>query len=101
MAKAGYLQLFHQLAVDTVIPEAVAREIQKAPPSDPARKILESGWGRRASPKEIPPTIVEWGLGAGESAVLTAAPVLPSVARYLQAKGLCSSRSSGEPAEEV
>ena len=77
MAKAGYLQLFHQLAVNIVIPEAVAREIQQAPSSDPARKALESGWGERASPNEIPPTIVEWGLGTGETAVLALAAERP------------------------
>lgn len=73
MAKAGYLQIFDHLAETLLIPEAVAQEIMEAPASDPARKALESGWGRRASPGQIPPTILEWGLGHGESAVLALA----------------------------
>lgn len=63
MAKAGYLHLFDQLAVNILIPEAVAQEIQAAPAADPARKALESGWGKKAS-QAIPSTIVEWGLGS-------------------------------------
>jgi predicted nucleic acid-binding protein len=70
MAKAGYLHLFEQLAGRLLIPESVAREILAAPSSDPARKALESGWGERASPREVPWTVLEWGLGSGESGVL-------------------------------
>lgn len=46
MAKAGYLHLFDELAAKRLIPEPVAREILAAPPSDPARKALESGLGK-------------------------------------------------------
>jgi predicted nucleic acid-binding protein len=70
MAKAGYLHLFDELAAKLLIPEPVAREILAAPPSDPARKALESGWGDRISPREVPSTVLEWGLGSGESGVL-------------------------------
>ena len=70
MAKAGYLHLFDQLAARLLIPEPVAREILAAPPSDPARKALESGWGERMAPGEVPLTVLEWGLGSGESGVL-------------------------------
>ena len=73
LAKAGYLHLFDTLAAAVLIPEAVAQEILNGPPSDPARKALESGWGRRLSPSNIPEMILEWGLGAGESAVLSLA----------------------------
>jgi predicted nucleic acid-binding protein len=73
MAKAGYLHLFEQLAAHILIPESVAREILVAPSSDPAREALEGGWGERASPREIPPSILEWGLGSGESGVLALA----------------------------
>lgn len=58
MAKAGYLHLFDQLAAKLLIPDAVVREILAAPPSDPARKALESGWGERASPREVPLTVL-------------------------------------------
>ncbi|HEV7671742.1 MAG TPA: DUF3368 domain-containing protein [Thermoanaerobaculia bacterium] len=69
LAKAGYLDLLGQLA-SLIVPEAVAREIEAGPVSDPARKALEAGWGARAAPREIPKSVVEWGLGVGESAVL-------------------------------
>ena len=76
MAKAGHLQLFDQLATVLIL-DAVVREILKGPLSDPARKVLESGWGRRISPIPIPEAVLEWGLGAGESAVLASALVRP------------------------
>jgi predicted nucleic acid-binding protein len=69
LAKAGYLHLLDQLA-SLLVPEAVAEEIAAGPASDPARKALEDGWGSRAAPREIPESVVEWGLGVGESAVL-------------------------------
>jgi predicted nucleic acid-binding protein len=73
MAKAGYLHLFEQLAAQILIPESVADEILAAPSSDPAREALEGGWGERASAREIPSPILEWGLGRGESGVLALA----------------------------
>ena len=77
MAKADYLQLFEQLATDLLIPEPVAQEILASPPSDPARKALESGWGKITFLKEIPSEILEWGLGKGESGVLALAVERP------------------------
>jgi predicted nucleic acid-binding protein len=70
LAKAGYLDLLSSLTPDVVVPDAVAAEILAGSPADPARKALESGWGHRASPREISVKVLEWGLGAGESAVL-------------------------------
>ena len=72
LAKAGYLQLLDQLA-SVLVPEAVAREVEAGPAADPARKALESGWGSRAAPQGIPGSVLEWGLGAGETAVLALA----------------------------
>jgi len=72
LAKAGYLHLFDQLA-SVLIPEAVVHEVEAGPDTDPARKALEDGWGARSSPREIPGAVLEWGLGAGESAVLALA----------------------------
>lgn len=77
MAKAGYLHLFEQLAAKLLIPEPVAREILAAPLSDPARKALESGWGERVSPREMPSAVLEWGLGSGESGVLALSLEIP------------------------
>lgn len=69
LAKAGYLHLLDQLTA-ILVPEAVVREISAGPASDPARKALLDGWGTRSTPRGIPETVLEWGLGAGESAVL-------------------------------
>lgn len=69
LAKVGHLHLLDQLA-SILVPEAVVREIAAGPDSDPARRALEDGWGTRSAPGEIPESVLEWGLGAGESAVL-------------------------------
>lgn len=83
MAKAGYLHLFEQLAAHVLIPESVVREILIAPASDPARKALEGGWGERASPRTMDSAILEWGLGSGESGVLTLALERPGCVAVL------------------
>jgi predicted nucleic acid-binding protein len=70
LAKAGYLDLLEQLPTDLLIPTAVRDEILDGPPSDPAREALQSGWGQTVSPGLVPEAVLEWGLGAGESAVL-------------------------------
>jgi predicted nucleic acid-binding protein len=70
LAKAGFLDLLDKLAPKLIVPEAVASEVLAGPEMDPARKTLETGWGNRASPRVIPERVLEWGLGAGESAVL-------------------------------
>ncbi|HEX3527156.1 MAG TPA: DUF3368 domain-containing protein [Thermoanaerobaculia bacterium] len=70
LAKAGFLDLLGKLAPDLIVPEAVASEVLAGPATDPARKTLETGWGNRVSPRIIPERVLEWGLGAGESAVL-------------------------------
>lgn len=70
LAKAGHLDLLAKLADELWMPDAVVGEVLAGPASDPARLALEAGWGKRISPKHIPQTLVEWGLGAGETAVL-------------------------------
>jgi hypothetical protein len=70
LAKAGGLGLLERVAPELWLPEVVAREILDGPPEDPARRAIESGWGKRISSRPIPGEILEWGLGVGESAVL-------------------------------
>jgi predicted nucleic acid-binding protein len=60
------------------LPEAVANEILAGPASDPARQALQAGWGQRVSVQDIPADLLEWGLGAGETAVLVLAQQRPS-----------------------
>lgn len=63
-----------------MVPEAVAREILQAPAQDAARRALESGWGSQPVPVTPEPEVLEWGLGAGESAVLSLAKQRRAVA---------------------
>lgn len=72
LAKTGHLHLLEQLA-SVLVPEVVAQEVGAGPETDPARRALENGWGARATPREIPAAVLEWGLGAGESSVLALA----------------------------
>jgi predicted nucleic acid-binding protein len=70
LAKAGYLRLLQELPDELVLPDAVAAEVLAGPETDPARKALEAGWGVRQAPAAIPPELLEWSLGPGETAVL-------------------------------
>jgi predicted nucleic acid-binding protein len=73
LAKAGYLNLLKDLPNELVLPEAVVAEILAGPETDPSRQAIEHGWGYRTHPLTIPPELFEWGLGAGETAVLALA----------------------------
>jgi predicted nucleic acid-binding protein len=73
LARIGQLHLLERLAQSLLLPDAVAAEIQSGPADDAARAAVLSGWGSRQSPPSIPETVTEWGLGAGESAVLALA----------------------------
>jgi hypothetical protein len=73
LAKAGYLSLLTALADEILLPAAVVAELLAAPASDPARQAIEQGWGNRLSLANVPAIVLEWGLGAGEAAVIAAA----------------------------
>jgi predicted nucleic acid-binding protein len=73
LAKAGYLDLLIEPSHQTLLPEAVAGEILGGPPSDAARQALENGWGTRLPVGVVPASVLEWSLGAGESAVIATA----------------------------
>lgn len=73
LAKIDRLQLLQELCDEVLVPRPVGAEILAGPPSDPARRILEQGWGIPVSAESVPSQILEWGLGAGETAVLALA----------------------------
>lgn len=73
LAKAGYLDLLTALASEVLLPDAVVSEILAGPATDPARQAVEVGWGKRVSIGNVPATLLEWSLGAGETAVLAVA----------------------------
>ncbi len=70
LAKVGRLELLRESCRVLLVPQAVVAEILAGPASDPARQALEKGWAAGVSPKNIPPELLEWGLGLGETAVL-------------------------------
>jgi len=73
LAKIGQQSLLEKLCDRLIVPESVAQEILAGPTDDPAFVLLRSGWGVRSSPINIPQTLLEWGLGKGETAVLATA----------------------------
>ncbi len=78
LAKAGHIGLFEALAREILLPPSVAGEIVAGPPDDPARRLVEGGWGKRLRVEPIPSSIMEWSLGPGESEVLAVACRTPS-----------------------
>lgn len=80
LAKIEKLDLLLPPGRTLIIPEAVAREILQAPAQDAARRALESGWSSQPVPVTPEPEVLEWGLGAGETAVLSLARQQKAVA---------------------
>ena len=77
LAKIHHLNLLELSGVQPILPDAVAMEIASGPTGDLARLAVEGGWGLRRSPKVASDKVIEWGLGAGETAVLSLAMDLP------------------------
>jgi predicted nucleic acid-binding protein len=73
LGKVGRLDLLLEGPRSLVLPLAVADEIRAGPVSDPARIALDAGRFGDPVPVDVLPNVLEWGLGAGESAVLTLA----------------------------
>ncbi len=73
LAKVDRLHLLMDLCEELLVPEAVVAEVLAGPSSDPARQILQRGWGLTVAPHGIAPGLLEWGLGSGETAVLAVA----------------------------
>jgi predicted nucleic acid-binding protein len=73
LAKVGRLQLVKDLCDEVLLPQPVASEILAGPTDDPARLAVAAGWGTRVFPGQCPLSLVEWGLGVGETAVLAVA----------------------------
>lgn len=71
LSKAGQLELLQADNRRLVIPEAVRAEVLQGPADDPARKALESGFQTVSYDGPPEPMVLEWGLGSGETAVLS------------------------------
>lgn len=73
LAKIERLDLLIEEGRSLLLPRAVADEIIQAPAQDLARRALEAGWGAVPAAVIRDPDIIEWGLGAGETEVLSLA----------------------------
>lgn len=97
LARIGQLRLLEELASQLLLPEAVAAEILAGPDDDPARVAVLSGWASRRAPSQVPDSVTEWGLGAGESAVLAIAFELGATAVVDDAAARVAARALGVP----
>jgi predicted nucleic acid-binding protein len=78
LGKVGLVDLLQQLGPTVVIPEAVALEIQRRGPSDPAVQALtQAAWLTTVDPGPTAATVAAYHLHPGESAVLTYALANP------------------------
>lgn len=73
LAKIGRAELLEELAEQLIVPAAVVAEVMAGPPQDPARQLLEGGFGVRAIPQALSSRVLAWGLGQGETEVLSLA----------------------------
>ncbi len=78
LARAGLLDLLQLLSAEVIVPEAVAMEIGRRGPDDPAaRAIADTIWLVVTQTPLVPPQVQAWGLGPGESSVLAWAHAHP------------------------
>lgn len=73
LAKIGRLDLLAAPERTLLLPDAVVREILAAPEDDAARRALMLGELPDRPTVAVPPEVLEWSLGAGESAVIALA----------------------------
>jgi predicted nucleic acid-binding protein len=72
LSRAGLLDLLQLVSSEIVVPEIVASEIEVRGKSDPtAQAIASTAWLLVTQTPAVPPQIQSWGLGPGESSVLT------------------------------
>ena len=72
LARINHLFLLQHLAEEIVVPAGVAKEIAQGPEDDPARQWLQShGQELVREVQVVPPVVIAWNLGLGESEVLS------------------------------
>lgn len=70
LARIGRADLLTRAFREVWIPESVAMEVTAGSEADRARQRLAAGFGQIVPTAAVPRSVVEWGLGLGESAVL-------------------------------
>lgn len=71
LGKAGLLRLPADIGIDALIPEAVAVEVDAGDDADPAKVWLREGASFTVVQATVLPVVAAWGLGEGESAVIS------------------------------
>ena len=94
LAKVGRLDLLTRGGQQLVVPTQVADEVLAGPERDPARLALEGGFGAPFHSAVIDPEVLGWSLGAGESAVLSAARSMGAIAILDDQDARTAARSS-------
>lgn len=95
LAKVGRLDLLTRGGQQLVVPTQVADEVLAGPERDPARLALEGGFGAPFHSAVIDPEVLGWSLGAGESAVLSAARSMGAIAILDDQDARTAARSLG------
>jgi predicted nucleic acid-binding protein len=71
LARINHLFLLQHVAEELVVPAGVAQEIVQGPEDDPARQwLLSHGQELVREVQLIPPVVIAWNLGLGETEVL-------------------------------
>lgn len=71
LSRSNHSDLLRLVADCLLVPSPVADEIRKRGPADATSELLRtSSWIEIVTGVAVPAAILEWGLGAGESAVL-------------------------------
>ena len=74
LSRSSHLNILKNFANNIIVSEPVSIEINAKGPEDiTAQKLKETSWLNIYPAEKIPDFILEWGLGAGESAVLASA----------------------------
>lgn len=73
LGKIGRLDILARICPTFVVPAAVATEVAAGPSRDPARQWMKSKEGQEHVVDDTPaqPDVLAWGLGFGETAVIS------------------------------
>ena len=78
LSRGGHLPLLRSFAAEVWVPRIVAEELRVRGADDvTVRQLASYPWLAIRETADISPTIMQWGLGPGESAVLNDSMMLP------------------------
>jgi predicted nucleic acid-binding protein len=74
LEKVGHFELLRTGVAEVFVPDAVFAEVSARGPVDPVvQRIQSTAWVKIVVAPPTPPRVLRWGLGDGESSVLTIA----------------------------